>query len=152
MHVLNFSKLCVENCAVVRIHPPSPSGNRQNRSPIKARSDCQGWGLGAPYHVSPTRVERVSNHTLFILPLKLPHRKRGSSTILLTATGVQDHEDVLYIYAMYSLYHSIYTTTGCRGNRQPDLINQIFATLQRWTTKSGHFSSRIIDTSSSAWF
>ena len=54
------------------------------------------------------------------------YRKRGSSTILLTATGVQDHEDVLYIYAMYSLYHSIYTTTGCRGNRQPDLINSDF--------------------------
>ena len=47
-------------------------------------------------------MERVSNHTLIMLPLELPHRKRGSTTILLTAAGVQDHDDVLYNYALYS--------------------------------------------------
>ena len=36
-----FFEIVFRNCAVVRIHLPSPSGNRQNRSPIKARSDCQ---------------------------------------------------------------------------------------------------------------
>ena len=125
---------------------------------VRSKHDriVKGRGPGAPYHVSPTRVERVSNHTLIMLimlPLELPHRKRGSSTILRTATEVQDHEDVLYNYALYCLYHSVYATTGYRGNRQPGPNSTlVFATLQRWTTKSGHFPSRTIDMSSSVGF
>ena len=111
---------------------PGPASDRDSvtRQTLRAGIRAPPPELGAPYHVSPTRMERarVSNHTLIMLPLKLPHRKRGSTTILLTATGVQEHDDVLYNYALYSCtIASIHATTGYRGNRQPDLTQLRFS-------------------------
>ena len=72
-------------------------------------------------------MERVSNHTLIILPLKLPHRKRGSATILLTATGVQDHDDVLYNYALYSCTMVFMLLLGTVETDSPDQIQPWFS-------------------------
>ena len=84
LNIWERTKLCGQ---VIRIHLPSTSGNRQTRSSIKVTEDriVKNERRGAPYpiHVSPTRVMRVSNHTLsnVRLPLKLPRRKRGSAAI-----------------------------------------------------------------------
>ena len=64
-----------------------------------------------------------------MLPLKLPHRKRGSTTILLTATGVQDHDDVVYNYALYSCTKAFMPLLSTVETDSPTGLNSDFRNM-----------------------